>query len=319
MFAAASVGALAPAAAPPVVDVRVAIEPTAATVGDVVRVVIEVDGPAGVELAPTAVGPELGPFAVVDGSWSGPTGLADGASRWTWSGAVSAYEVGTLQLPAIPLSVRAADGTAIPATTEAQDVRIVSVLDAAAGETTDETIADLKPPASLRPDYRAVWIALGVVAALLAVSAALWWLHRRYADRLAAVAAPEDPFHRTPAHVWVYAELQKLLDRRLAEQGQVALFFEELARILKRYLGGRYRIDLMEATTYEVPDRLGQAGAAEEAIDRTREVLDRCDLVKFARVVADPDACRSAVEQAYRVVDITKPADAGERREKGAA
>jgi hypothetical protein len=160
-----------------------------------------------------------------------------------------------------------------------------------------------------------LWTALVVVAALLLGAAVLWWLHRRYGSRLAAVTAPDDPFHRTPPHVWVYAELQRLLDRRLPEQNRIEQFYGELSWILKRYLTGRYRVELMECTSSEVPAELRRAGAAEAAIDEVRRLLADCDGVKFARQMPVSNAWRDAVERVYRIVDTTKPAEVA----KGAA
>ena len=121
-------------------------------------------------------------------------------------------------------------------------------------------LADLKPPASIDPNFRPLTIAMIILAVLLAVAVVLWWLHRRFAARLAAVAPAEDPFRRMPPHEWVYEELRQLLERRIPEQGQVDLFYSELSRILKRYLGGRYRLDLMEHTTDEIAPLLEQVG-----------------------------------------------------------
>ena len=38
-----------------------------------------------------------------------------------------------------------------------------------------------------------------------------------------------------------------------------------------------------------------------------RTLLESGDRVKFARVDAGPSDCRTAVEEAYRLVDLTKP------------
>jgi hypothetical protein len=169
---------------------------------------------------------------------------------------------------------------------------------------------DLKPEASIPPDYGPLKLALLAFAALLVVAGLAWWLWRRYAAKLAAIAAPVDPFRRLPPHVWVYEELEKLLARRLAEEGKIGLFYDELTHIVKQYLEGRYRVDLLERTTSEVPAELASAGAPTEAGSLARALLESGDRVKFARLGAGPAECRAAVEEAYRLVDMTKPAEA---------
>ena len=300
----------------PRVEVRVEVEPVKATVGDRLTVRVDVDVPPATRLDPPQLGPALGPFSVVEGGWSGPEDHAEG-QRWTWTGEVVSFRPGENELPAVRVVVEDEAGKQHSAQSRPVSIEILSVLDGAEPDAADTEIADLKPPAGVPPDYRARVTAAGILALLLLGAALLWWLHRRYAARLAAVPAPDDPFHRTPPHEWVYAELQKLLERRLAEQGQEALFFTEVARILKCYLGGRFRVELMEQTTAEVPGRLRQAGAATEAIDAVRNLLGGCDRVKFAKELARPGDCRAAIEAAYRIVDATKPKPA--EAERGAA
>jgi hypothetical protein len=109
--------------------------------------------------------------------------------------------------------------------------------------------------------------------------------------------------------VWIYEELEKLLARRLAEEGRIGLFYDELTHIVKQYLEGRFRVDLLERTTSEVPGTLLRAGAPADAGSLARALLESGDRVKFARVDAGPSDCRAAVEEAYRLVDLTKPAE----------
>jgi len=281
---------------------------TEATVGDPIELTLDVHLPPDTGLDPPALEGALDPFTVLSGEWSGPR-AEGGGTQWSWRGTIAAYETGALQVPAITLSVAGPEGTSSVASAPV-DVTIESVLEGTADGDADAELADLKPPAGIAADYRPLVAALGILAALFAVAGIVWWLHRRFAARLAAVPAPPDPFHRLPPHVWIYAELQRLLERRLPEQGQIDLFYEELARILKRYLSGRYRVDLIERTTGELPDLLRQAGAPAAAIRDVDAVLQECDGVKFARVRPDVPACRGEVERVYRVVDTTKPAEA---------
>jgi hypothetical protein len=293
------------------------VKPREATVGDPLAATIVVEAPAGASVEEGAIGAELGKFTVLSGSWA-KTDAGAGRVRWTWTGTLAAYETGDLTLPALTIPLAGAAGTE-PARTEPVAIRIKSVLPpedpSAKGKPLEP--ADLKPPASIDPDFTVLEKALAVVGVLLLAAAIAWWLHRRYAAKLAAVPAPDDPFHRVPPHVWVYEELKRLLDRRLAEEGKIDLFFSELSRIVKQYLSGRYRVDLMERTTGEVTPPLLQAGAPPDAVRAARLLLERCDLVKFARVRPDAARCRAEVEDAYRIVDATRPAEPSLPREEG--
>jgi hypothetical protein len=313
-FAAVSVAAQEPEA-----GVRVTVTPQEVEIGDPLELELAVTLPEGVRLEPETIGPELGPFHVTRGAWSGPR-REEGAETWVWRGTLVAFETGQLELPAVNVTTVGPRDEETTWASEPRKVNVLSVLEEEdlAGEPPE--ISDLKPPASLPARLGPLWTALAVLLGLLGLSGLLWWLQRRYRDRFAKVPVADDPFHRTPPHVWIYAELQRLLEQRLAEQGQVDRFYAELARLLKRYLGGRFRVELMEHTTAEVPRMLEQAGATRETIRRVGELLLESDGVKFARALPDPSAWRNAVERVYRIVDTTKPREAEQApAEEGAA
>jgi hypothetical protein len=294
------------------VDLRV--EPDVARVGDPIALTLTVALPAGARLDARALGPDLGPFSVLDGRWEPVSGDTPASSR-VWQGRIAAYEVGELELPPIRVEFKGADGKTNALATESRTLTLESVL--ALEEGPDAALADLKAPASVAADFRVLWIAGVVLLGMLLLALLAWWLVRRYGRRFEAVPAPTDPFHRVAPHVWAYGELQKLLDERLAEDGEVDRFCTRLSWILKRYLGGRFRIDLMEHTTAEVPALLARARAPEEPSESAHRLLERCDGVKFARATPTPEQCRAEVEEAYRVIDATRvsvePAAAAER------
>jgi len=286
------------------------VRPHEARVGDPIEVTLTLELPPDVRLAAPEFGNEIGSFSVLSGRWNGPETI-DGGNRWTWNGVVSAYELGELSIPALRVTVEGPAGTR-ELTTEPRTVTIISVLPEDPDAAAAVELADLKPPASLKPDLVPLWTALGILVVLMAGAAVVWWLQRRYGDRLAAVKRVDDPFARVPPHVWVYGELQKLLERRLPENGQVDLFYSELSRIFKLYLGGRYRLRLMEVTTAEARPILEQGGTPARAIAASHALLTDCDRVKFARETPGPDAWKAAVEEIYRIVDATKPVDTRE-------
>ena len=277
---------------------------TEASVGDPIALRLSIEVAAeGAEPERRALGPRLGPFAVVDEAWSEPE-PGRTPRRWVWEGRLAAFRTGRLALPAVTLRVLRPGAEPLTLATEPRSIEILSVLDPAEA---DPALAEIKPPVSLPADYGVLAAAAAVVAGLLAAALLLWWLVRRYGARLAAVPPPDDPFRRIAPDAWIYAELQKLLERRLAEQGQVDRFFAELSRIVKLYLAGRFRVALLERTTEEIPAWLRQSGVAAESLAAIEDLLASCDRVKFARHWPGAEDCREAVERAYRIVDATKP------------
>ena len=55
-------------------------------------------------------------------------------------------------------------------------------------------------------------------------------------------------------------------------------------------------------------------------LETVEQLLRRCDRVKFAGEVPGPEACREAIDDAYRIVDATRPRPARQdRTARGAA
>lgn len=289
-------------------QLRLEVAPREAAVGDPIHATLELMLPAGSHIEPPDLGESFGEFSVLSGTWQAPE-PGTGGVRYRWSGNLAAYKVGSLTIPALTIQVPGPEGPASFAS-EPVAITIRSVLAAPKeGEKKEPELSDLKGAASIAPNFGPLRKALAALLALLLAAGAAWWIQRRYAGKIAAVSAPEDPFRRMAPHLWAYQQLQHLLERRLAEEGKVDLFFSELSTILKTYLGGRYRLDLLEHTTAEVVPLLRQAGAPSAAQLEIRALLERSDLVKFARQALPPEACRKAVEEAYGIVDATKPVE----------
>ena len=284
------------------------VSPVKAKLGDALTAKITLTLAPGDSVDPSAVPAVWGKAEVLDGAWAPP---APGSTTRVWTGHIAAYEIGSVEVPGVPVGVTTASGP-VSVSTGPVTLTLEGVLppeEAAKKQEKPPEISDLKPPASIPPDYGPLQRALFGLAGLLVIAGIAWWLSRRYAHRFAKAAIPSDPFRKLPPHVWVYEELQRLLARRLAEEGKVGLFYDELTRIVKMYLEGRYRIELLDRTTSEVPGALQQAGAPQEAARIARGLLEAGDLVKFAKSAAGPAECRASVEEAYRLVDLTKPVE----------
>ena len=296
-------------------EVTLVIDPAAATIGDPLSVRLTIETDEDQRPAREKLGPDLGPFTVLDEHWSEQAG-DDGRRVWVWLATIATYEAGKQEFPG--LTIAPATGDAPAWETEPFSIDIVSVLDDAESETGEVEIADLKGPAAVAPNLAPVWLAGFALVLLLAVAGLLWWLHRRYAARLAAVPLVEDPFARITPHEWAFAQLRKLLDEKGRSSND--RFYERLAWILKRYLGGRYRADFLELTTDEVRPLLQQVGTQATALTRIVPVLGDCDAVKFAKHQPTEAERKEIVERVYGIIDQTKPAERlGEENEQAGA
>lgn len=289
----------------PAATARLAVDPAKAHIGDALTAVLTVTLEPGESLDSSPLQVSWGSAQVLSGAW---TPVAPGTTARVWRGSIAVYELGAVTIPPVEVAVKKG-GAQTTVASEPVSLHIEATLPASTSGEKPPELIDLKPPASIPPDYRPLKGALLALAGLLAAAGAAWWLWRRYAAKLAAVRAPVDPFRKLAPHVWVYEELEKLLARRLAEEGRIGLFYDELTRIVKQYLEGRYRVELLERTTSEVQGALQHAGAPQEAGTRARALLESGDRVKFARLSASPAECRTAVEEAYRLVDVTKPVE----------
>ena len=87
------------------------------------------------------------------------------------------------------------------------------------------------------------------------------------------------------------------------------IYHIRVSDILRVYADGRFAVEAMEMTTGEVLRGLRGAGVSGSVIDDCRQLLERCDLVKFAKFRPEPPACRDLVLLARRLVDVTRQAD----------
>jgi hypothetical protein len=115
--------------------------------------------------------------------------------------------------------------------------------------------------------------------------------------------APETPDQRALAE----------LDRAAADDSE--RFHTQVADVLRRYLTERFELKALQQTTAEFVESLrsvSQLSAEQQAV--LRDVLERCDQARFARVVTLPEECHALAERVRAFVHETaaptgRPAD----------
>ena len=267
---------------------------TSALVGTETRIVYRPTvTPVGTKLEPDVLASATTSFAVVraepekDGSWSWTVlALDEGkllfTSRWKLDGQAAAA-------PPVALAARA---PAVPK---------------------DADIGDIKGPLAAR---RAWWPWL-LAAALGALA---WEAWRRWKSRARPEGAADEPLEPpVPPEVAVELALAELAASQLWERGEHAAYYLKLTDILRAYLEARYGEPAMAMTSVEVA-RLVKAKQPDLKISgAVRELLQRADLVKFARFKPAADEGPNDAAKVLEIVRATTPAPLAQAAPLGGA
>jgi len=146
--------------------------------------------------------------------------------------------------------------------------------------------------------YRALWIALAVVA-LASAGYALYRWTKRPRRLIAQKQVPQ------PLDVRTLGALDALRTEDLPSQGRFREFYFRLSEIIRAYLGERYRFEALECTSSELLASLRRLPTSGLSIGEVSRFVGESDLVKFAKATAEPNQCRESLDFAYRLVRET--------------
>ena len=156
---------------------------------------------------------------------------------------------------------------------------------APAGKATPATmtdIHDIKPVLDIAGHWPWVWIAVGVVAALLLAALGWWlWKRRRRPEKPAAAGAPALPPD---------AEALAALEALCAQTGVTPRkFYFRLSAILRRYIERRYEIPAAEMTSEELLPHMDRLPLDRRLGEAFRTFCRETDPIKFAGAAAHRD------------------------------
>ena len=279
---------------------RARLAPAEVTVGDRVRVELELAMPPGTEPAPPTHLPALpaglrrwGDAEVLAASAAQPLPGSERAPRYRFQLVVTAFRTGDVTLPPLEVTVPPPprdDGGAdepvlVLRTPEGLGFAVRSVLPE--GQPTPQPPA---PPRPLPIGATFWWTAgaLGLAAMLAALGVAL---RRRSLPLAAAAAAPPLP---------PLAALRRELGALRAEPSAERLH-TGLSLALRRFLGALLGFAAAERTTTEIDRHLRGERLAPDTRRGLVELLRRCDEVKFARRPASAEEGLHRLEAAERL------------------
>lgn len=168
-----------------------------------------------------------------------------------------------------------------------------------------DSTAELKPIKGPMAVKRSFWEwapYLFVPLLLILLGGLVWYLlmSRKQAEEEAVEAAPV-----IPPHIWALNKLEDLEQKKLWEQGRIKRFHSELTNIIREYIERSFRVPALESTTDEILIKFRRIPVSRIQVENLRAILEKADMVKFARMKPDPESNQQSFDAAVRFVKET--------------
>jgi hypothetical protein len=292
------------------VQVTVDAQPKVATVGDPIRLVLDVTTPAGWQVDVPQLEKQTGDFSILEGpahESASSVPLQSGDFVYRRIRIIAAvYKSGSFSFPPLQIQLKDAQGKRLTASSPAASIEIKSILDP-----NDRSLKDLKRQTEI-PEPRKWGLWFAVLAGAVILGALAWYVRKRRQRRVFGVPAgpPRDPFEAAES------DLRLLLARGLPEKGLVKEFYVLLSEIVKRILEAGCRIQTAERTTSEIVDSLHRESNPNSAdMKLVESFLLRCDIVKFAKYIPGKAEHEATAEDALRIVEIGRQSSIARRQQ----
>ena len=280
------------------VTVESRIDKSNITIGDTVRYTVRLTYEENVKVNWPALGANLGAFEIRDYHKPEPRRVK-GRMVEEISYTISTFDTGRFVIPPLALDYQIPpDSLRRPLQTDKLEIYVASMRPSQDGD-----IRDIKAPWELPRDWKLIALIGGGIALLLLLAGLgyYFWRKRQGKTLLPMKAEPV-----RPAHAIALEALQRLRESDLLATGKIKAYYVELSEIIRRYIEGRYFVPALEQTTGELMDNLKAVALETNSRAMLQDLLERSDLVKFAKYEPMPNDHQHAWQLAESFVETTK-------------
>ncbi len=209
---------------------------------------------------------------------------------------ITAFNAGNYQIKPFEFIVVGKDGTKKIATNTLQlQVNTVKI-------DTTKAHRDIVMPIATPVIFAEVapWLLSGLLL-LVVIGVLVWFFYFRSKEHtLFAVNKPKEP-----AHVVALRKLDHIKEAKLWQEGKAKQYYSDITDTLRAYLDERYDLSTQESTTNEIVQLMANVDMEEANKHQLREILERADLVKFAKFTPLPNENDKTLQYAYSIVEAT--------------
>ena len=163
-------------------------------------------------------------------------------------------------------------------------------------------LRDIKPPVEVSPSLLPYLIGGAVILGGIAASV---WLYKRRQRQEVPLAVPDTPKTRLP-HEVAYEKLAAIEASDWLEQGNIEIYYTQIAYVLRQYIKARYEIPALALTTTALFQAMRSADIAMPYVEGTQRLLASCDMVKFAPYQPAVSEATTRIRDVRWIVDETK-------------
>ena len=166
-----------------------------------------------------------------------------------------------------------------------------------------QNLRDIKPPLEVPQNLQLYFI--GGTVVILGCVVILAWYHLQ--KRRQSLPLPVTDENDTPlAHEIAYEKLAAIEAADWLMRGDMETYHTQIAHVLRQYIDARYQIPALELTTTGLFQAMLRAEIAVPYVERTRQLLANCDMVKFATYQPELTEASAQIADARWIVDETK-------------
>ena len=282
----------------PIIEVTSAVDTSRITIGDRITYTISIDHVDTMQVENPGAGVNLGQFEIKDYKIFDPVS-EDGRVLEKFEYVISVFDTGTYVIPAFPVAYFPLDSLHKYKIIEASPITIhvESVLDAE-----DRELRDVKPPIDIPYNY---FLLISIVISVLLIGMIGYIAYRLYKKRKESGYLIKPPAPQRPAHEIALEALDELEARNLVGQGEIKPFYIAVSEIFRHYVEGRYFIRALEETSTEILTDLKRQDLDAAIFLNARNLLELCDLVKFAKYIPEAKENESTIPAARSFVQAT--------------
>ncbi|MEW6238205.1 MAG: BatD family protein [Candidatus Omnitrophota bacterium] len=283
-------------------DVEARVDRNDILIGDNIRLAVSITHDPSVSILERNEALNLGQFELKEVNPAKEETLADGKKRRSIEYVISTYFTGEFTIPSFAFRFKTEDGRIGEIDTPSIKINVRSLTPE---ESEGLDIRDIKTPVVIETPGRMLLlslIALGALDLILILVFCWRFLRQLYPKREVVEYVPPGQ-----AHERALAALGKLRqNKELIEQGKCKEFSTILSDIVRLYIYRRWSILAMDFTTSEILRELRGVALEKPALDLFQDVIEECDLIKFAKYEPPVEELEKLIRDAEAVVEQTK-------------